>query len=198
MGGVVNVVTKSGTQSAARLGLRLFRVRAQLEADYKTVQTVNGTVNTVEPAGIGPRHRSRRPHRPRSSCSSSARSTRRGRTRTFIAPDDIENFPLRAWAKSIAIGGPCRTRPRAPGSRPTRIASTSSFFGDPSKGEMGPQRTSSLTVHGHLVVQRARIRRPQPDRPLRRRLRHEDAGRGVVRARLQQDLRDCRRLMRGA
>ncbi len=46
MGGVVNVVTKSGT-NALRGSVFGYSRPSQIEGGYKTVQTVNGTVNTV-------------------------------------------------------------------------------------------------------------------------------------------------------
>jgi hypothetical protein len=65
-------------------------------------------------------------------------------TRTFQAPDDVTNFPLRA------LGGIDRKRTNTSYSTKAtwqlnannRI--DASFFGDPSKGDLGPQRTSAL------------------------------------------------------
>ena len=44
-----------------------------------------------------------------------------------------------------------------------------SFFGDPSTGEMGPQRLVRVARHGHVLIQLAAVRRTQPDRELSRR-----------------------------
>ena len=67
-------------------------------------------------------------------------------TRTFIAPDDIENFPLRSLGevdrdrRTVSYSAKATYQP----ANAHRV--DVSLFGDPSKGEMGPQRTSSLTV----------------------------------------------------
>ena len=46
-GGVVNVVTQSRQQRPPRQRLRLLRPTAALESDWRQLQTVNGSVNTV-------------------------------------------------------------------------------------------------------------------------------------------------------
>lgn len=139
MGGVVNIVTKSGTNQWRGSLFGYTRPRA-LEADWRTVQTPNGTVNTVGTQSndtgleIGfPLVRNRlfffgalNPSWER---------------RTFIAP---EGFPLESLGRvardrnllSYSAKGTWEVNPGH------RI--DASFFGDPSKGEMGPQRTSSL------------------------------------------------------
>ena len=162
MGGVVNVVTKSGSNTLRGSVFGYCRPSA-LEADYKTVQTVNGTVNTRRPAGERPRRRGGRAHRARPAVllrrdqpvvAERARSSRRRTSRTSrcasLGEIDRERRTLSYSAKATWQAAAAHRM-------------DVSFFGDPSKGEMGPQRTSSLTVHGHLVVQRARLRRPQPD-----------------------------------
>jgi hypothetical protein len=116
-----------------------------IEGEYKTVQTVNGTVNTVgqqeTDAGVeagGPLVRDR--------LFFFGAINPSWQQRTFVAPDDVENFPLRALGEidrkrrtlSYSAKG---TWQAAPGHR-----IDVSVFGDPSKGELGPQRTSSLTV----------------------------------------------------
>jgi len=139
MGGVVNIVTKSGTNQWRGSLFGYTRPRA-LEADWRTVQTPNGTVNTVgtqsNDTGLElgfPIVRNRlfffgavNPSWER---------------RTFIAP---EGFPLERLGRvardrnlfSYSAKGTLEVNPGH------RI--DASFFGDPSKGEMGPQRTSAL------------------------------------------------------
>ena len=168
IGGVVNVVTKSGTQRPARLGVRLHAADRASRRAYKTFQSPNGTVNTRRPrsrsdAGVEAgfpiiqeqavllrRHQpavgDAHVHRAAtaSRCAASASVDRKRRTLSYSAKAHL-----------------------AARRRAHRI--DASFFGDPSKGDIGPQRTSALLGHRHLVVQRARVRRPQPDRALRRR-----------------------------
>ena len=98
--------------------------------------------------------------------SSSARSTRRGRR---ARSSHRTASRCRASAKSIASAALWSYSAKATWQAASAHRVDASFFGDPSNGDMGPQRTSSLLVHRHLVVQRARLRRPQPDGPLRRR-----------------------------
>jgi outer membrane receptor protein involved in Fe transport len=144
MGGVVNVVTKSGS-NALRGSVFAYSRPDALEGDYKTVQTVNGTVNTLAQketdAGIeagGPIVRNR--------LFFFGALNPSWQNRTFIAPDDVENFPLRELGdvdrerRTFSYSGKATYQP-ASGHR-----LDFSVFGDPSKGELGPQRTSSLTV----------------------------------------------------
>jgi outer membrane receptor protein involved in Fe transport len=141
LGGVVNVVTKSGTNQL-RGSVFGYSQPSWLEGGYKTVQTENGNVNTVQQersdVGFevgGPILRNRLfffgAYNPA------------WETRTFIAP---EGFPLES------LGEVDRERQLNPYSAKGtyQIASShridASFFGDPSSGDMGPQRTSSLLV----------------------------------------------------
>ena len=66
-----------------------------------------------------------------------------------------------------------------------------SFFGDPAVGEMGPQRTASLPPLRHQGLQRDRLRRPQPEREVRRHHERQLAARRLVRARAERDHRDA-------
>jgi len=138
-GGVINVVTKSGSNVLKGSAFGYARPD-RLESDYKTVQSVEGTVNTV------------------ASRLSDAGATVGGpvvrnhlfffgaidpqwETNTFVAPP---GFPLEA------IGEVDRDR------RITNYAAKgtwqlggvhridASFFGDPATGDLGPQRRSSL------------------------------------------------------
>jgi hypothetical protein len=146
-GGVVNVITKSGTNKLAG-SLFGYARPEQLESNYTQLQSPNGTVNTtstrvgdVGAAVGGPILRDRLfffgaidPSWDR---------------RTMIAPDNTNadgslQFPLRALGEvnrdrrvlSYAAKGTWQV------SSNHRI--DASFFGDPAKGLMGPQRTSAL------------------------------------------------------
>ena len=144
MGGVVNVVTKSGTNQL-RGSVFGYSRPSQIEGDYKTVQTVNGTVNTVaqQESDIG-LEAGGRIIRDRLFFFGAINPS--WQNRTFIAPDDVENFPLRSLGevdrdrKTLSYSAKGTYQP----ANAHRV--DVSFFGDPSKGEMGPQRTSSLTV----------------------------------------------------
>jgi len=138
-GGVINVVTKSGSNTLKGSAFGYTQPHG-LESDYDTVRSVEGTVNTV------------------ASRLSDAGATVGGpilhnrlfffgaidpqwQTNTFQAP---QGFPLEA------LGAVDRDR------RITNYAAKAtwqasrvhrfdaSFFGDPATGAMGPQRTSSL------------------------------------------------------
>jgi Carboxypeptidase regulatory-like domain/TonB dependent receptor/TonB-dependent Receptor Plug Domain len=144
MGGVVNVVTKSGSNDLRGSVFSYFRPSA-LEAGYKTVQTVNGTVNTVgqEETDVGAEAGGRLvPNR----LFFFGALNPSWQTRTFNAPDDIENFPLRVLGdvdrerRTLSYSGKVTWQAAAA----HRV--DASFFGDPSEGKMGPQRTSSLLV----------------------------------------------------
>ena len=142
MGGVINVVTKSGSNSL-RGSVFGYTQPTALEGDYKTYQSINGTVNTVglqrSDAGIevgGPVLRDR--------LFFFGAINPSWETRTFIAPTDAENF------EAAALGEIDRERRTisysAKGTFQLNAQNRidASFFGDPSEGPMGPQRTSSL------------------------------------------------------
>jgi hypothetical protein len=142
MGGVINVVTKSGS-NIVRGSVFGYTQPTALEGDYKTYQSINGTVNTVglqrSDAGIevgGPVIQNR--------LFFFGAINPSWETRTFIAPDDAENFP------AAALGEIDRERRTlsysAKGTFQVNAQNRldASFFGDPSEGSMGPQRTSSL------------------------------------------------------
>jgi outer membrane receptor protein involved in Fe transport len=139
MGGVVNIVTKSGTNSVRGSTFGYTRSNA-LEGAWRTVQTENGTVNTVatENHDVGveggfPIVRDR--------LFLFGAINPAWENRTLIAP---EGFPLEV------LGDVTRERQllsySAKGTFQISDAHRvdASFFGDPSKGEMGPQRTTSL------------------------------------------------------
>jgi outer membrane receptor protein involved in Fe transport len=141
MGGVVNVVTKSGTNDL-RGSFFGYTQPAEFEAAWKTFQSANGTVNTT---GTG-----------RTDFGAEAGfALLRDRLfffgainpaweqRLFIAP---EGFPLESLGevereRRLLSYSSKLTWQMAPTHR-----IDASFFGDPARGEMGPQRTSSLLV----------------------------------------------------
>jgi hypothetical protein len=142
MGGVVNVVTKSGSNNV-RGSLFGYTQPGALEGEYKTFQSVNGTVNTVgqerSDVGLeigGPIIQNR--------MFFFGALNPSWETRTFIAPTDAENFA------AAALGEIDRERRTVSYSAKTTFQINAqnridaSFFGDPSKGPMGPQRTSAL------------------------------------------------------
>jgi len=139
MGGVVNVVTKSGSNTLRGSFFGYTQPKA-LEASWKTIQTNNGTVNTV---GIEESDGGAEAGFPLlkdrlfffGAINPGQRET------VFVAP---EGFPLES------LGEVTRTRntlsysakttwQAAPGHRVD-----ASFFGDPSNGPNGPQRSTSL------------------------------------------------------
>jgi hypothetical protein len=138
-GGVINVVTKSGSNDVRGSAFAYTRPR-QLESTYNTVQTINGTVNTVasslgDAGGTigGPLLHDRLFY--------FAAIDPQWQTTTFVAPD---GFPLQT------LGHVNRDR------RTTNYAAKgtwqataahhfdASFFGDPATGDLGPQRSGAL------------------------------------------------------
>jgi len=138
-GGVINVVTKSGTNALKGSAFAYSRPRG-LESDYTTAQSIEGTVNTVasrlSDAGAavgGPIMRDR--------LFFFGAIDPQWETDSFVAP---EGFPLQS------LGNVDRNR------RITNYAAKAtwqlsnvhrldaSFFGDPARGDMGPQRRGSL------------------------------------------------------
>jgi hypothetical protein len=142
MGGVVNVVTKSGSNSV-RGSVFGYTQPTALEADYKTYQSINGTVNTVglqrSDAGIevgGPILRNR--------LFFFGAINPSWETRSFIAPDDAENFPAAALGEIDRERRTLSYSAKSTFQLNAQNRIDASFFGDPSEGSMGPQRTSSL------------------------------------------------------
>ncbi len=138
-GGVINVVTKSGSNAFRGSAFAYARPHS-LESDFKTVESIEGTVNTVasrlSDAGAtfgGPVRRDQ--------LFFFGAIDPQWETTTFVAP---EGFPLNA------LGNVDRDR------RLTNYAAKgtwqatkahrfdASFFGDPATGDVGPQRSSSL------------------------------------------------------
>ena len=141
-GGVVNVVTKSGTNQFHG-SLFGYYTPSALESSWKDLQTPNGTVNTTETEnsdfGVtagGPIVKDK--------LFAFGAFNPQYQNRTFIAPDDVENFPLRS------LGPVDRKRQiMSYAAKVTWQASSNhrfdiSVFGDPSSGDNGPQRFTAL------------------------------------------------------
>jgi hypothetical protein len=143
-GGVVNVVTKSGT-NRLRGSAFAYAQPDQLQSSFKQFEASNGSVNTISTTqsdvgveGGFPVMRDR--------LFFFGAIDPSWRTTTFVAPADVAHFPLRALGEvdrerrtlsyaakgTLQMGGGHRV--------------DASFFGDPSHGPNGPQRTSALLV----------------------------------------------------
>jgi outer membrane receptor protein involved in Fe transport/uncharacterized membrane protein YbhN (UPF0104 family) len=138
-GGVVNVVTKSGTNQL-RGSLFGYTRPDQLESSYKQVETVNGTVNPTgtRSSDVGFQVGGRLI--PNKLFFFGALDPQWERT-TFVAPD---NFPL------ASLGEVARDRHiETYAAKGTYQPATGhridvSFFGDPASGDNGPQRYTAL------------------------------------------------------
>jgi outer membrane receptor protein involved in Fe transport len=141
IGGVVNVITKSGTNEF-RSSVFGYSAPDALEGDWRRFQTLNGTVQTrhteQQDFGFesgGPIVRDRLFY--------FAAVNPQWQTRTLEAP---EGFPL------FTLGDVDRERRSLPYSAKASYRFSpshsidASFFGDPSEGTLGPQRTSSLIL----------------------------------------------------
>ena len=140
-GGVVNVVTKSGSNNF-RGSIFGYARPGALQADFETYQSTNGTVqigkNEQSDAGIeisGPVFRNK--------LFFFGAANPSWENREFMAP---EGFPLEnlGWVERK------RSNLNYSAKATWQIASShrldASFFGDPSEGALGPQRLSALTV----------------------------------------------------
>ena len=141
MGGVVNIVTKSGTNQLRGSVFGYTRPKG-IEGEWKTVQTENGTVNTVgtENSDVGfeggfPVLRDK--------LFFFGAVNPGWETRTFVAP---EGFPLESLGEVDRERFLLSYSAKATWQIASAHRMDASFFGDPSHGEMGPQRTSALTV----------------------------------------------------
>lgn len=142
LGGIVNVVTKSGTNDLRGSVFGYFQP-AELEAAYKIYESPNGTVNTV---GQGRTDTGIEGGFPiiRNKLFFFGAVNPAWEKRTFTAP---EGFPLRS------LGEVDRDRMLTSYSAKATYQLTpshrfdTSFFGDPAHGDMGPQRTSALSVN---------------------------------------------------
>jgi hypothetical protein len=141
LGGVINVVTKSGTNSLRGSMFGYTQPKA-LEGEWKTYQSPNGTVNTVATQrsdfGIEAGGRIIRDRLFFFGALNPGWDQR-----TFIAP---EGFPLESLGEVNRNRTSLSYSAKATYQLNSQNRLDASFFGDPSKGEMGPQRTSSLIV----------------------------------------------------
>jgi carboxypeptidase family protein len=138
-GGVINVVTKSGSNAVKGSGFAYARPHG-LESKYDTVQSVEGTVNTV------------------ASALADAGATLGGpvlrnhlfffgaidpqwESRTFHAP---EGFPLETLGDVDRKRHVTNYAAKGTWEVSSKHRIDASFFGDPAKGDMGAQRSSAL------------------------------------------------------
>ena len=163
-GGVVNVITKSGANQFRGSAFG-YTQPSGLESGWTQYQATNGSVNTAftktGDVGVeagGPVIKDR--------VFFFGAIDPGWQTRTFTAPP---GFPL------ASLGEVARDRQTtsyaAKGTDQLNSANRidASFFGDPSHGDTGPQRTSALLRHDTSGVQHAGLRRPPADRQVRRR-----------------------------
>ncbi|MGE0394668.1 MAG: TonB-dependent receptor [Vicinamibacterales bacterium] len=141
LGGVVNVVTKSGSNQWRGSAFAYTRPSA-LEAAWKTVTTANGTVNTV---GTGTSDAGFEMGFPlvqnRLFLFGAIDPT--WETRDFTAPP---GFPLASQGAVTRERVIMTYATKATWQATNSHRIDASFFGDPATGKMGPQRTSSLLV----------------------------------------------------
>jgi hypothetical protein len=139
-GGVVNVVTKSGTNTLAGTGFGYFSPN-QFEADWRQITLANGAVNTTgrssNDVGFqigGPAVRDR--------LFWIAAINPLWETRTFVAPTG-PGFPLQSLGEvdrkrmitNYSLKGTYQVV--------SNHRLEASFYGDPAKGDMGPQRANT-------------------------------------------------------
>jgi hypothetical protein len=151
-GGVVNVITKSGSNSL-RGTLFGYSRPESMESNFRQIVTPNGTVNTtatqLSDVGVeagGPILKDR--------LFFFGAVDPQWERRTFIAPED---FPLRSLGevnrdRQITSYAAKATWQASPSHR-----FDASFFGDPAHGKNGPQRTTALlrtTTSGFSELQR--------------------------------------------
>ena len=138
-GGVINVVTKSGTNALKGSAFGYVRPRS-LESAYDTVTSIEGTVNTVASrlndvgatAG-GPILRNR--------LFFFGAFDPQWQTDTFLAP---EGFPLRSLGNADRDRRITNYAAKATWQATPEHRFDASFFGDPATGDTGPQRSSAL------------------------------------------------------
>jgi outer membrane receptor protein involved in Fe transport len=138
-GGVVNVITKSGTNQLRGSVFGYSRPKS-LESSYDRVETVNGTVNPTSSDSNDIGFQAGGRIVPNKLFFFGAVDPQWERT-TFVAPD---GFPLQS------LGDVPRDRHIVPYAAKATYQPTSShridvsFFGDPAKGDSGPQRYTAL------------------------------------------------------
>jgi hypothetical protein len=138
-GGVINVVTKSGSNAFTGSAFAYARPHS-LESDYKTVNSIEGTVNTVasklSDAGAtfgGPVRRDE--------LFFFGAIDPQWETTTFVAPD---GFPLHALGDADRDRHLVNYAAKGTWQATKSHRFDASFFGDPATGDVGPQRSSSL------------------------------------------------------
>ncbi|HXG89737.1 MAG TPA: TonB-dependent receptor [Vicinamibacterales bacterium] len=142
LGGVINVVTKSGTNSL-RGSVFGYAQPKSLEGEWKTFQSVNGTVNTVATERLdGGVEAGGRIVRDRVFFFGAINPGLD--RRTFIAPD---GFPLQRLGEVERERTSLSYSTKATVQLNSQNRIDASFFGDPSKGKSGLQRTSALLVN---------------------------------------------------
>ena len=187
-GGVINVVTKSGSNALKGSAFGYARPLG-LESSYDTVTERR-------------RHRQQRPDRRLSDVGATVGGPiLRDRLFFFGAidpqwqTDDVHRARRTSRctrsAGSTATAASTNYAAKGPGSRRARTASTCRSSATRPRATTGRSAPSSLLEPDDLGVQLARVRRPQPDRPLRRRPEPAFPGRGILRARAEPDRRDA-------
>jgi hypothetical protein len=138
-GGVVNVITKSGTNKLHGTFFGYARP-SKLESDYTQVITTNGTVNTTATQNSdvgfevgGPVVKDKLFY--------FGAYDPQWETRTLIAPPD---FPLRSLGELDRKRRIHSYSTKATYQLGANHRFDASFFGDPAKGDLGPQRTAAL------------------------------------------------------
>lgn len=139
MGGVMNVVTKSGTNQL-RGSVFGYTQPDTLEADWKQVQTTNGAVNTTATKGHDAGFEAGFPVI-RDRLFAFGALGRTWERRDFIAP---EGFPLESLGSVTRERDLLTYAAKATWQMTGSHRLDASFFGDPSEGPTGPQRSSSL------------------------------------------------------
>jgi hypothetical protein len=139
MGGVVNVITKSGTNELRGSGFGYFQPDV-LEGDWRQFQSSNGSVNTVassrNDAGVEggfPIVEDR--------LFAFGAINPAWETRTFVAP---EGFPLQSLGEVDRERRSVSYSAKLTWQAADAHRVDASFFGDPSKGVNGPQRPGAL------------------------------------------------------
>jgi hypothetical protein len=138
-GGVVNIVTKSGSNNFRGSGFGYFSPDA-LQAEWKQLQTPNGTVNTTATssfdagAGAGGRIVADRAF-------FYGTISYLEDTRTLIAPADL---PLRSLGEVDRKRHSASYAGKVTWQANSQHRIDGSVFGDPSKGDNGPQRNNAL------------------------------------------------------
>src|SRR5262245_48989100 len=138
-GGVINVVTKSGSNVVNGSVFGYARPHS-LESKYDTVQSVEGTVNAVA-ASLGDAGATLGGPIARNHLFFFGAIDPQWETKTFQAP---EGFPLETLGKVDRNRSLTNYAAKGTWELSGRHRIDASFFGDPATGEMGPQRSSAL------------------------------------------------------